>query len=460
MNGLRLFTVLLVLLVATNLYSQQSKLQSRPLYQSTQQALETLLRAETAREDGKREQYRAGISQIRAVEKELAHLLRVAYRQKPSQRDKQDWSLQELESLARHLKVQLARAYRQQALCYPAGSADRVNALSLAIEQLPNVITQPLDEAGVWQARVEQVVCLRLLNRQAEAEQQIERWQKLSPPVEIASQFADELRNLELESGNLTPALAREDPKLLAYAAAKLYASGKLSEAVAAYDRIAVLHAAEGDSERQFQTLKTAAAIVREMKQPEAAMVRFRGLALRVPKHREAASMHLVAIGLAAELAREATPRRRKEKFKRYVTLLNEHLQQWPKSQTNEKVRQWLARTEMPEFQQEQAQKLAAQGNRQQALDLYRKLLSNSPDDARLLEAYAKLLATGTEKAELQEALKLWQSIESRSKPDGQRWWRGRRARLELLEQLGEGGQAKKLRQLTEILHSGGVNDE
>ena len=233
MNGLRWIAVLLVLLVTTDLYSQQSKLHSRPLYQSTQQALDTLLRAETASEDDKREQYRAGISQIRAVEKELAHLLRQAYRQKPSQRDKESWTLQELESLGRNLKVQLARAYRQQALCYPAGSADRVNALGLALEQLPNVITQPLDDASVWQARIEQVVCLRLLKRQAEAEQQIERWQKLLPPGEIASQLTKELQNLELESGNLTPALAKdtlaeEDSKLLDYARRQALHVGKI----------------------------------------------------------------------------------------------------------------------------------------------------------------------------------------------------------------------------------------
>ena len=182
-------------------------------------------------------------------------------------------------------------------------------------------------------------------------------------------------------------------------------------------------------------------------------MVRFRGLALRNLKRSEAASMHLVAIGLAAELAREATPALRKEKFRHYVMLLNEHLQHWPKSPTAEKVRDWLARTERPRIVQDRAQTLASEGNRQQALALYRQLIADSPDDAKLLESYAKLLAAGSEKAELQEALQLWQSIESRSKPDGQRWWRGRRARLELLEQLGEGGQAKKLRQLTEILY-------
>ena len=457
MKGLRGIAGLWVLLLATTLCAQSL----RPLAQETQQVLDRLARAEVAREDSKRgqrldavrEEFREVISQIREIEKELAVLLRRAYRQKPSERGEKDWMVQELESLARNLKVQLARAYRNQALCFAAGSPDYVNALSLALKQLPNVVSQPIDEASVWQARVEQTVCLRLLKKQAEAKQQIVRWQKLSPPEEIAARLMDELQNLELESGNLAPALAQEDPKLLDFAAASLYRKGELGEAVAVYDRLAALQSAQGNTDGQYEALILAASIIRDMKQTEAAMMRFRELALLGLRQGEDANLHLAAIGLAADLVREAKPEQRQKKFQFGITLMKEHLQHWPKSPTAEKVRGWLARTNLSEFVQAKAQMLALEGDRKQAQTLYRKLIADSPEDARLLEAYAKLLAAGTEPSELREALRQWHRLETKSKPGGPRWKRGRRARLELLEQLGEGGQAKKLRQLTEILY-------
>ncbi len=457
MNKPRLTLVLLVLSVATHVYGQQS----RPLYQATQQALDTLSRAEVARESDKlgqqsvalREQFRMAILQIREIEGKLADLLRQAYQQKPSQRDKNDWTVRELESLARNLKLQLARAYRNQALCYPVASPDRINALSLALKQLPEIITLPLDDASVWQARIEQVVCLRLLKKHSQATRLLKHWQSASPPANIASRLADEMLFLDLDAGNLTYALSHDDLVLLNYAAASLYNSGKLVEAVATYERIAALEASQGHANRQFQALKTAAAIIRKMNRPDEALVRFRELALREPRRGEDASVHLIAIGLAAEFVRDATSEQREEKFEFYVTLLKEHLQQWPKAPSAKKVQQWLARTELPDIDRLRAQKLANQGNRKQALVLYRKLIADAPNDAKLLEAYAKLLAVGKDKAELQEALQVWHTLEKRSKPGGPRWWRGRRARLALLDSLGEGGQAKKLRQLTEILY-------
>ncbi|NOZ41281.1 MAG: hypothetical protein GXP24_13800 [Planctomycetes bacterium] len=457
MNKLQLAVVLLALSVATDLYAQQS----RPLYQATQQALDTLSRAEIARENSKRghsletvrKQFRLAILQIREIEGKLADLLRQAYQQKPSQRDKDDWTVRELESLARNLKLQLARAYRNQALCYPVASPDRINALSLALEQLPEIITLPLNDASVWQARLEQIVCLRLLKKHSQATKLIERWQSASPPANIASRLANEKIYLDLESGNLTYALAHKDPALLRYAAASLYSRGELVEAVATYDRIATLEAAQGHANRKFQALKTAAAIVRERKRPGEALVRFRKLALQKPPHDEDASVHLIAIGIAAELARDATAEGRGETFDQYVILLKEHLQQWPKAPSARKVQLWLTRSELPEIDRQRAQKLANQGNRRQALALYRKLITDAPNDAKLLETYAQLLATGKDKTELQEALRVWQTLEKRSKPGGPRWWRGRRARLALLDSLGEGGQAKKLRQLTKILY-------
>lgn len=544
------------LFAATHLFAQQaippsqSELKSRPLYHAIQTSLNLLSRTELAREEANlldnedqeldqvREQCRTILAQFFAIDAQLDQLLLQSYQQKPSERDKNSWTLSELESLSRNLKVQLARAYRNQALCYPDNSVDRVNSLSLALEQLPNLITQPLDETSVWQARIEQIVCLRLLKNHSEARKQIERWRKASPPEAVASRLLGETLRLDLGVDDMdramktmdaiqneqakittvvpetddailetllaarklaTPKLARslaqqaleqlqhiakahgpywkrraefrlglalaeqpdsDDLRLLNYTAASLYAAGKQSEAVATYDRIASLLSDRGLADRQFQASKTAAAIVREVKQPALALTRFRKLALQNPQHDEAPSMHLTAIGLAAELAREATPTERAVQFERYLTLLQEHLQQWPEQSSTQQVKQWLARTELPKLERDRAQTLAALGDRQRAMQLYRKLIQDTPNDGELSEAYAKLLSEETNEAELREALKLWQQIERRSKPGGPRWWRGRRARLRLLEQLGEGEQAKKLQQLTKILYPSGVNDE
>ena len=116
-------------------------------------------------------------------------------------------------------------------------------------------------------------------------------------------------------------------------------------------------------------------------------------------------------------------------------------------------VRQWLAKSRQPEIERQRAQTLADLGDRQQAITLTRKLLTSSPNDAKLAESLATLLAAGTAAKELREALALWRSLERRSKPGGPRWWRGRRARLQLLSRLGEGEKTKQLRQLTEILY-------
>jgi len=215
---------LLAISPITQLYAQsgetadKTRLQSRPLYQATQQALDRLTRAEIDREeaslggqslDSVRKQCRAAISQLRFLETQLTKLLRKSYQQPLSAQAKNSWSVRELESLLRHLKVQQARAYRNQALCYSDASTDRVNALSLALKQLADIVTLPLDDASVWQARIEQVVCLRLLKTNVEAKQQIERWQNASPPAKIASRLTAEALRIDLDQGAIPQALAK-----------------------------------------------------------------------------------------------------------------------------------------------------------------------------------------------------------------------------------------------------------
>ena len=516
--------------------AQTSNLQSRPLYRSLQESLDLLSRAEIAREEatllGKksqelepiRNQCRAAIKRLRSLESPLEQLLRKNYQLKPSQRDRNDWKLSELESLRRNLQVQLARAFRNQALCYAEDSEDRVNSLILALGQLAEVLTQPLDEADVWQARVEQVVCLRLAKRTAEARQQLDRWLQAAPPSRIAArlqgqrlrillgerrfdqarQLADELqqshadvpeadeailatrlacgqmqratqqllhiaathgpywkRRAELQLGlAVAKQPATTDPHLLNLAATSLYAADRMDEAVAMYDRLAESTLEQDNQELHFQALVSAAAIVQAMEQPAAALQRFRQLALRDPQRAEASAHHLTAIGQSAELLRNAPPGDRGKRFEQYLALLREHLQLGPESPSAPQVQQWLSRSQVEEIKQQRAETLIAVGDRSQAIALYQQLVQARPTDGQLYEMYAKVLQQGQEEPELREALKVWRQVEQRSKPGTPRWWRGRRARLALLEQLGEGEQAEKLKQLTEILYPVGVNDE
>lgn len=537
--------VLLLVLLATPASRAQNlpsdtRMSSRPLYQSLQQSLDTLSRAEIAVEEARlsasqetkleaaRQQCRRAISQLVAIETKLRELLRETYQIRPSQRAKNSWTLRELESLARNLKVQLARGYRNQALSYPKDSVDRLNSLSLALQQLPEVTMQPLDDASVWRARVEQVVCLRLINRQADATGLITRWQAESPPADIASRLQGERLRIALGEPNLsqarvlideirkdiqpqapetddaileamltlhedaqrTPALAylqdavrqlqqitknhgpfwqrraemrlghamnehieSDDPRLLGFAAASLYAAQKTTEAITIYDRIAKIHEAQERSDEEFNSLETVAAILRETDQTSAALTRYRALAIKHSDHQRAASAHLTAIGLAGQLAQHASVPQRAEAFEKYLELLREHLELWPEAQSAEQVRQWLAASQSPDIDRQRARQLVSQRKKDEAIALYRDLLSDAPDDAQLLEEFASLLGQSDSASNRRESLKLWQQLEKRSKPGGPRWWRGRRARLALLELIGEGEQAEKLKRLTEILY-------
>ena len=107
-----------------------------------------------------------------------------------------------------------------------------------------------------------------------------------------------------------------------------------------------------------------------------------------------------------------------------------------------------------------------------EALAAYRQWMRYRPEDGDAQEAYAVLLGKGLGKtatrkpesqtdhhnlpppeASGQQALRLWQQIERRSKPGGPRWRRARQARIALLEQLGRHQQAQKLEQLTRVLY-------
>jgi hypothetical protein len=144
------------------------------------------------------------------------------------------------------------------------------------------------------------------------------------------------------------------------------------------------------------------------------------------------------------------------------------------------KVLALVATSEIGALDPEQLAELArARGGAHELLDqhsdalaAYRQWMRYRPEDGDAQEACAVLLGKGlgrtpTRKSDSQtdhhdlsqpeasgqQALRLWQQIERRSKPGGPRWRRARQARIALLEQLGRHQQAQKLEQLTRILY-------
>ena len=69
----------------------------------------------------------------------------------------------QLAELARNIQLQLARGYRNQAINYAQQPTDRVNALTLALQQLQNLSSSTSIDDVVWESRLEQIRCYRLL---------------------------------------------------------------------------------------------------------------------------------------------------------------------------------------------------------------------------------------------------------------------------------------------------------
>ncbi len=141
-----------------------------------------------------------------------------------------------------------------------------------------------------------------------------------------------------------------ENATVLGHAANALMAAGNLAAALATYDRAAKLARAKGKQKDAFGWSLAAAAVANRLHGPQAALPRYRQLALSRsqqsgPQQSAAANTHLIAMGLAAALARQADPGSpRREALKNYENLLLEHLQSWPKAPSASTARWWLAR--------------------------------------------------------------------------------------------------------------------
>ncbi len=113
-----------------------------------------------------------------------------------------------LMTLQYHVQYQLARAYRNQALCYPEGSADRIAALQKALDQLAKPLTQlAKDDVLVGPIQRDQAICLRWLGKLAEARQIIGQLHQADRDPKLQLEARAELIWIELVAGQLDRAL-------------------------------------------------------------------------------------------------------------------------------------------------------------------------------------------------------------------------------------------------------------
>lgn len=184
-----------------------------------QQALGLLSRGELARQeaalvaDGRplleeaRVQLRAAIRGLRRLNEETEQRLReqnLSAEQLPD-----ELTSDQLASLQKNVQYELARALRNQGLCYAGDSPDRANSLTQAVQLLEPLAG--LDPANplAWKSRLDLIRSHRLLHDGATARRQLEAllaFEQLPPEVRLRAR-AEQIR-LALVAGKLPEAIA------------------------------------------------------------------------------------------------------------------------------------------------------------------------------------------------------------------------------------------------------------
>ncbi|HEV3344699.1 MAG TPA: hypothetical protein VG125_30260, partial [Pirellulales bacterium] len=189
---------------------------SRRLLLDVQQGLVRLTRGELARQEAElagsdatsleaaRQELRAAIGLLQATLKEVARGLRQASQSRRAEAG--DLNANELAALERNLAYQLARAFRNQGESYPAKSADHSNSLRQAVEQLQHLLGD--SDPVAWQARLDEVVCLRLLEDFDAAAARIGKLSDSDLPAALVPAVKAEQIRLLLDQHRLDAALA------------------------------------------------------------------------------------------------------------------------------------------------------------------------------------------------------------------------------------------------------------
>jgi TolA-binding protein len=146
---------------------------------------------------------RAAIAQLLACDEEIVARLRRSVRP----RDPAELPRAQLLSLQKNTRYQLARAYRNQALCYSDGSADRVNALGQATELLNQLARLSAVDPLSWKSKLDAAVCYRLLRNYPAAELRLDLLEKQDARPEILLRCRAERVRIALAQAEVAKAL-------------------------------------------------------------------------------------------------------------------------------------------------------------------------------------------------------------------------------------------------------------
>ncbi len=189
----------------------------RVLLVRVQGALAALAQGQLAREDAEladtaqpqqaRSILRGAIAELRSVDQAIAAELQEPGRRTRRPRD-DELAGAELSSLQLHVRYQLARALRNQGLCYPTASPDRINALGQAIELLAALGQYELTPELSWDVRADAIACLRLAGNFNQAERKLSQAERASPPDAMMPKLRAERIRLALARSRVDEALA------------------------------------------------------------------------------------------------------------------------------------------------------------------------------------------------------------------------------------------------------------
>jgi len=116
---------------------------------------------------------------------------------------------EELISLQHNVQYQLARAYRNRALCYPKGSDDRIAALTQATDQLRKPLSQTTaNDPLVYRIRIDLAQCYRLLGSFDAARQVLDTIERGQPAPSVRLHARAEAARLRLDGARPQEALA------------------------------------------------------------------------------------------------------------------------------------------------------------------------------------------------------------------------------------------------------------
>ena len=148
-----------------------------------------------------RDRLRAAVAELRAAREFAAEQLREAHRRRPPQPDLP--TADELTALDRYAAFQLARASRNLGECYPPGSADRTSAVEQALEVLSTGVRSESADGLVWQARLDEALCRRLLGDLDGAERALATLEKQTPPPDVVERVRAQRIRVRLAAGEL-----------------------------------------------------------------------------------------------------------------------------------------------------------------------------------------------------------------------------------------------------------------